>query len=237
MRAAVAFVAALQVLLCVAALARDLPPDLRGLIENFQARRRVAAGYLRTQNADLGAVEIERLRDRFVADRGKLKPAAPPDMPLMIAIAQTEALVEGALKAADGGDVDRARALLEQSAKPLDGWRKDNGIRLFSDCVAEIAAAYDRLDGDRLKPPDLADSATGRRVVTAADGVVRTLDRCEREAGEALRSEAEFRRLFDGMRSSLRQMPEAVAAQDGALLHRLLIEQRSFEELLLFRFG
>jgi hypothetical protein len=39
------------------------------------------------------------------------------------------------------------------------------------------------------------------------------------------------------MLASLRQMPEAVRTRDGAQLHRLLIEQRSFERLLSFRFG
>jgi hypothetical protein len=52
-----------------------------------------------------------------------------------------------------------------------------------------------------------------------------------------MRREAEFRRLFDGMRDSLRQTPEAARERDGARLHRLLIEQRSLERLLEFRFG
>jgi hypothetical protein len=227
--------AGLLLLLCSAALARDLPPDLRTLIEGFQALRRVAAGYLRTQNGDLGAVEIERLRDRLAADRNKLAPSG--DMALMIAIARTESLVAVALKAVDQGDIDRARGMLDEAAKPLDNWRKDNGIRLFSDCIAEIAQAYGPLDVDRLKTPDLADAATGRRILAATHGLIAALDRCEQEAPEGLRQEAEFRRLFDGMRASLGQMAGAVTARDGALLHRLLIEQRSFEELLLFRFG
>jgi hypothetical protein len=39
------------------------------------------------------------------------------------------------------------------------------------------------------------------------------------------------------MTASLRQMPQALASRDGAYLHRLLIEQRSFERLLVFRYG
>ncbi len=53
-------IASLQVLLCTGVSARDLPDDLRPLFEGFQAHRRVAIGYLRTQNIELGAVEIER---------------------------------------------------------------------------------------------------------------------------------------------------------------------------------
>lgn len=222
---------------CAAAQARDLPPDLRALIEGFQAYRRVAVGYLRTQNGDLGAVEIERLRDRWTAGRRALSASATADPSLTAALAQTEALVADSLKAVDAGDVDRSRTLLQDAGRPLDAWRQANGIRLFSDCIAEIGVAFNRLDGDRRQTPDLGDAATGARVVVAVDGTIAALDRCETEAADNMRKEPEFRRLFDGMRASLRQMPDAVRARDGALLHRLLIEQRSFEQLLSFRFG
>jgi hypothetical protein len=220
-----------------AALARDLPPDLRPLIEEFQAHRRVAVGYLRTQNGDLGAVEIERLRDRWVADRHALSAATAADAALSAAMARTEALVAGSLTAIDAGNIERAWTLLDSAAKPLDAWRKANGIRLFSDCISEIVAAYDRLDPDRLTTPDLADAGIGARIAADAGNVAAALDRCDREAAEPMRQDPAFRRLFDGMRASLRQMPDAIASRDGALLHRLLIEQRSFEELLSFRYG
>ena len=237
MRLTVAILAVLQALPCTAALSGELSPDLRRLIEHFQAHRRVAVGYLRTHNGDLGAVEIERLRDGLIADSGRIAPAALADLPLAIALARAEALIAGALKAIDRGDIERSRALLEESGKPIDAWREANGIRLFSDCIAEITAAYEPLDRHRLKPPDLTDAAIGRRIVVAANGVMAVLDRCEREASAAMRQEPEFRRLFDGMRGSLGQMPGAVTARDGALLYRLLGEQRSFEQLLSFRFG
>ena len=89
MRVTMVLLAGLQVLLCCAAVARDLPSDLRALIEGFQAHRRVAIGYLRTQNVDLGAVEIERLRDRWAADRGKLSATTLADRALSAALART----------------------------------------------------------------------------------------------------------------------------------------------------
>jgi len=237
MRVTMAIVAVVATQLCTGAQARELPPDLRSLIDGFQAHRRVAVGYLRTQNGDLGATEIERLQRRWSADRRKLLPATAADSALSTALARTETLVADSLKAADGGDVERARALLDDAAGPLDAWRKSNDIRLFSDCIADITAAYERLDGYRLKRPDLTDASTAEKIVRASNGTTAALDRCDREAPEAMRREPEFRRLFDGMLISLRQMPETVRARDGARLHRLLIEQRSFERLLSFRFG
>jgi len=61
--------------------------------------------------------------------------------------------------------------------------------------------------------------------------------RCDAEAGEAVRSDPEFRRSADGMTASLGKVPAARDARDPALPHRLLIELRAFERLLVFRYG
>jgi hypothetical protein len=52
-----------------------------------------------------------------------------------------------------------------------------------------------------------------------------------------VRREGEFRRLIDGAKASLAQMPKAIETHDANLVHRLLIELRSFDNLLAFRFG
>jgi hypothetical protein len=41
----------------------------------------------------------------------------------------------------------------------------------------------------------------------------------------------------DGAKASLSLIPNAIATQDTGLLHRILIELRSFDNLLAFRFG
>src|SRR5690349_18111402 len=102
------------------AAATELPADLRVLIENLQARRRVALGYLRTQNGDLAAVEIERLRDRLTDDRRALSASTLADAALASALSQGAAAVADSLKAADSGDLERARGLLQGASGPLD---------------------------------------------------------------------------------------------------------------------
>jgi hypothetical protein len=52
-----------------------------------------------------------------------------------------------------------------------------------------------------------------------------------------VRKAPEFRRLVDGSKASLTLIPKAIAARDGDLLHRVLIELRSFDNLLAFRYG
>ena len=56
-------------------------------------------------------------------------------------------------------------------------------------------------------------------------------------APSGIRNHAEFRRLIDGALASLGQFPKASETRDGDLLHRLLIELRSFDHLLAFRYG
>jgi hypothetical protein len=56
-------------------------------------------------------------------------------------------------------------------------------------------------------------------------------------ASEPVRKEVEFRRLIDGAKEALALVPQAVKAHDTSLLHRVLIQLRSFDNLLAFRFG
>ena len=63
------------------------------------------------------------------------------------------------------------------------------------------------------------------------------LDRCDGMAGDAVRQAPEFRRLVDGAKAGLALIPKAIATRDSDLLHRVLIELRSFDNLLAFRFG
>ena len=79
--------------------------------------------------------------------------------------------------------------------------------------------------------------ATRDSILAATTDTETALKRCDNEAQPGIRNKAEFRRLIDGMLNSLSQMPEALRLRDNGLLHRLLIEQRSFERLLAFRFG
>ncbi len=60
------------------------------------------------------------------------------------------------------------------------------------------------------------------------------LDRCDGMASEAVRTASEFRRLVDGAKASLALIPKAIATRDTDLLHRVLIELRSFDNLLAF---
>jgi hypothetical protein len=93
-------------------LASDVAPQLRTLIEDFQTHRRVAVGYLRTNNVDLAVFEVERLRDRWNADVRKI-PREHLREDLNAAIVQIETATHRALQAADKGDLEQALVGLE----------------------------------------------------------------------------------------------------------------------------
>ena len=63
------------------------------------------------------------------------------------------------------------------------------------------------------------------------------LDRCDGIANATVHNSPEFRRLVDGAQAGLDLIPKAIATRDTNLLHRILIELRSFDNLLAFRFG
>ena len=218
-------------------IAGELAPQLRNLLEHFQESRRVASAYLRTRNIDFGAMEIEKLRDRWLADRRLAQPQAAADEQLVMALAETENLISASLQSIDAFDVERALAQLDAAGVPLRTWREANGIRFFSDYIAQVSAAYEVLDRYRTTPPRLVNATVREAILAESARVAEALVHCDREAPAGVRTDPEFRRLAEGMTASLRQMPQALELGDGSYLHRLLIEQRSFERLLVFRYG
>ncbi len=237
MRLQLVLLAAMQIVLGGVAHAAELSPDLRALTEGFQAHRRTAAAYLRTNNADLGAIEVERLQQRWAIDRAKLLPATLADTKLVEALNRTEIFVSDGAKAIEVNQIPRAGRLLTFAAEPLANWRASKRIRLFSDCIGEISSTWRLLERHRQSPPQFSGGVDAARIESYARMTIGVVERCDSEASQDLRKDPEFRRLIDGMRDSLRQVTDALAAHDADWLQRLILEQRSLEQLLSFRFG
>lgn len=142
-----------------------------------------------------------------------------------------------ALAAIDAGDLPRAAQLVTELGDRFAEDRRSAGVRVFADCVREASRTYHALDAQRVSPPDLSATATRTALARAARASDDALARCDAEASASTKADPDFRRLIDGARASLARVPAAADAADGDLLHRLLIELRSFEQLLLFRFG
>jgi hypothetical protein len=215
--------------------------DFNAAVESASAHNRVAIGYLRTGNVDLASLEIDRLRDAW----GKLtehfsgkRPSAFADNTLYSKLfTSVSARLVGADIMLKAGRLDAARNALDAVRGDLYDLRKQSGIVVLADCVRDANTMMDVLMvyNDRALDWDSSEIRAG--VATKASNYGAQLTRCDGIASEAVRSAPEFRRLVDGAKASLTLIPKAIDTRDTDLLHRLLIELRSFDNLLAFRYG
>ncbi|HKS85076.1 MAG TPA: hypothetical protein VJR71_06330 [Pseudolabrys sp.] len=215
--------------------------DFNRAIESVSAHNRTAIGYLRTENVDLATLEIERLRDawtRFTEQYAGNRPHAFEGNPLYANLFTSEsARLVGADLMLKIGRPDAARNALDAIRKDIYELRKASGVPVLADCVRDANAAMDELFAFDGRTLDWTDAETGKTIADRASTYASVLDRCDAMADGAVRKSPEFRRLVDGAKTSLALIPHAIATRDTNLLHRVLIELRSFDNLLDFRFG
>jgi hypothetical protein len=222
------------------ALADDLA-DFNAAVEAVSSHNRVAIGYLRTGNVDFAAIEIDRLRDawrKLTARFAGHPPDAFADNPLYPKLfTAVDARLVGADMMLNSGRPKIARQSLIAIREDLHKLRQASGIVVLADCIGDSNKAfaalmvYNKRDLDWRKP-ETRDAIAGK---AAAYG--RELARCDAMAGETVRQDPAFRRLIDGAQKSLTLIPQAIAQRSSGLLHRVLIELRSIDNLLSFRYG
>lgn len=215
--------------------------DFNAAIESASAHNRVAIGYLRTGNEDLATLEIDRLRDawirlteRFSGNRPDVFANNPLYSRLFTAV---NARLVGADLMLKTGRLDAARNALDAIRGDLYELRKASGVVVLADCVRDANTAMDALMIYNDSALDWSKPDTRTSVANTASSYGSILDRCNGVASETIQKSPEFRRLVDGAKASLLLIPKAIATQDTDLLHRVLIELRSFDNLLAFRFG
>ena len=222
------------------AMAGDLA-DFNAAVEQAESHNRVAIGYLRTGNLDLALLEIDRLREAWGAVEQRFAGKRPDAFDGIALYGTLWTGVNARLVAADLmikiGRPDAARQSLEAIRGDLYDLRKAAGIAVLADCVRDANAAMDALMVYDDRALDWTKSETRFGIANKASIYGSVLDRCDGMAGDALRQAPEFRRLVDGAKAGLALIPKAIATRDSDLLHRVLIELRSFDNLLAFRFG
>lgn len=215
--------------------------DFNAAVEKAASHNRVVIGYLRTGNTDLASLELDRLRDawRVLAARFAGKPPDAFDGNPLFGV--TLVNVNARLVAADmmfkSGRADAASQSLNAIRGDLYALRKSSGIVVLADCVRDANAAADAImvyDDNAL---DWSKSQTRFGIANKASIYGYVLDRCDGIASATVHNSPEFRRLVDGAKAGLDLIPGAIATRDTNLLHRILIELRSFDNLLAFRFG
>lgn len=215
--------------------------DFNNAAERVAAHNRVAIGYLRTGNLDLASLEIDRLRDAWAMLNERFAGKRPDAFDGNALYGTTLVNISARLVAADlmlkTGRGDAARTSLIGVRDDLYALRRSAGIEVLADCVRDANAAMDALMRFNDRALDWTKSDTRFGIAGAASVYGYVLGRCDGLAPEPVRASTEFRRLVDGARASLAFIPKAIAERDTNLLHRVLIELRSFDNLLAFRFG
>lgn len=232
-------VGAAVLLAAAAARADDLAP-FNAAMEDVAAHHRVALGYLRTENRDLALVEIDQMKDAWgaFAERfGGSRPAPFRDNKLYVTmLVDVPTRIVTAMIMVNFGRPDIARKALQAVREEIAAVRRASGVEVLADCVLDANAAMDALFVYR-DAPDWGQPATASDIAAKADGYGAAVKRCDGMASASLRADAEFRRLVDGVATSLAFVPQAIAARDGDMLHRVIVELRSFDNLLAFRYG
>jgi len=232
-----ALVGVLVFALASGARADDLA-DFNAAVEAASAHNRVAIEYLRNGNADLASIELERLREAWAKVGAGKRPAVFAGDPLYTVLMTDIAtrLVTADLLI-NLGRPDNARDALLAVRKDLYDLRKSAHIVVLADCVRDANEAMNNLMSYDARPQDFGKPEFDAGLAQSAKAYGDILSRCEGIAPDATRKDPNFRRLVEGAAASLARVPDAIADKDADLLHRLLGELRSFDNLLAFRFG
>ena len=223
-----------------AARADDLAP-FNAAMEEVASHNRVAIGYLRNENFDLAVIELERMKDSwgaFAEKFGGQRPERFRDNKLYVTmLVDVPTRIVTALIMINFGRPTIATSSLEAIREEMSAVRRESGVTVLADCVLDAHAAEEALSPYRDNAPDWNDVAATRDITAKADAYGAVVKRCDGMAPEAVRTNPEFRRLVDGIAASLAFVPKAVKEHDRDLLYRVLIELRSFDNLLEFRYG
>jgi hypothetical protein len=215
--------------------------EFHGAVETFSSHNRVAIGYLRTGNVELASAEIDSMREAWGAlmERfGKDRPPEFRDNPRYVTtLVDVPTRLVGVSLMLTMGRTDLAGGALVSVRKELSELRRASGIEILADCILDANATMDKLIVFSDRPPEWSSPSAVAEFSHAAEAYGASVRRCDAMAPGDVRSLPEFRRLVDGITASLAQMPAAVTTRDGDLVHRLLIELRSFDNLLAFRYG
>jgi hypothetical protein len=198
-------------------------------IEDVAAHNRAAIGYLRDKNLDLAAVEIERMKESwgaFAEHFGHDRPDKLRHSKLYVTmLVDVPTRLVTATIMINFGKPEIAKSALESIRQEFSDVRRDGGVEILADCVLDAHAAL----------AGAADSAIDLAAKAAAYGA--TVRRCDAMAPPPVHDNADFRRLVGGIAASLASLPGAGAAHDDAALRRVIDELRSFDTVMVLRYG
>jgi hypothetical protein len=166
--------------------------DFNAAVEAVSAHNRVAIGYLRTGNADLASLEIDRLRDRWVQLTERFSDKRPSAFEGNALYSKLFTGVTARLVGADimlkTGRLDAARDALDAIRGDLYELRKASGVVVLADCIRDANAMMDALMVYNNRALDWDNSDTRSSLTLKAVNYGAGLDRCDGIASDAVRA-------------------------------------------------
>jgi hypothetical protein len=215
--------------------------DFNAAVETAASHNRGALGYLRTENVDLASLELERMHSAWmevVRLYGQNPPAAFRTNPRYAAtLHEVRFYVTTAIAMLSSSQFGAAREALETNRRLLHELRQASGIEVLADCVIETNAAMAQFFAFDAAPLDLTKPEVAADVANRATQLGTAAQRCDGVAPPEVRASPEFRRVLDGIATSLAYVPTAINTRDVDMLHRVIGELRAFDQLLTFRYG
>ena len=201
-----------------------------GWFKPANAHLRTAISYLRTGNTDFAALALEDLIAAKAPD--------VTDKVLQNALKSTVKKAQTALDQIDNNEPDNARAMLLTMRADIFARHQKSNIKVFDDCIWTLVQKGPTLWYYRKKKADLNNDGERQSVAKAAADYLAQLNLCDSQATPQIKADESYKRIVNGARQSLHRIPtEALANKDGGQLYRFIIELRSFDRLLYFRFG
>jgi len=207
--------------------------DFNAAVEATMVHRRALDRHLRNGDRDDAMLELDGMRAAW---------SKVATLPRPTAFKSTERYTEtmldisarmvGMVLVLNLGRPDVARETLDAIRDALSRLRRENGVRVLADCIADAGIDMAAL-AELGEKPNFENGA----IAAIAQSYGASLRRCDTMADAATRASAEFRRPVDGALASLARLPETIKARDPDALRRLLIELRAFGEALAARYG
>jgi len=215
--------------------------DFNAAVEKASVPYRAASGYLRSGNLDQANSEIENIRKAWagLTNRFGAKPPDAFDGNILYAstLADVGRRITRAARMVSARRPEAAREALVPIRAALSQMRRASGVIVLADCVLDANAAMDDFSYYKDHPPDWTSSETRFDIAGKSAAYRHDLKRCESMAPEQIRADPQFSRLIEGAYAGLDLVQKAINTRDTDLLNRVLNELRSFDTMLILRYG
>lgn len=207
---------------------------------NIFSLYREAASYIRTENMDIAAIQLEEIIEKTNQLRKDFKvPPAPYDSlnNYSSALEQISDKLSQSLVSIDEGDRDTAWDLVSEIRKGAYLFQTQSGLYNLSTCIYDLNSAMDKLWPYYKNNFDIEDETKRNDVLTLNAEVAVWVRRCETLAPQSIKSNGDFSRLFESYKKSKFTIRESMEARDKGRFIRIMGEIRSLDRLIYLRFG